>query len=111
MNFESAYLHVERCARNPHIGQLSTSSTFGKIVSITSTRSNGNSNRKFYEDKTGHSNVLKISHTLPMQGCLPSNALNDTKTNSTMCTKLAQVSQNWSLLMLARTALAFVNDF
>jgi len=52
-----------------------------------------------------------IIHALPMQGCLPSNALNDTKTGSTMCTKLAQVSQNLSLLALAQITLAFVSDF
>jgi hypothetical protein len=41
-----------------------------------------------------------ISHAFPIQGCLPSNALNDINIGSTMCTMLTQVSQNLSLRML-----------
>ncbi len=76
------------------------------VMSILTTlaRFDGNSNNGFYNDETCHSNVFMISHTFPMQGCLPSNALNDTKTGSTMCTKLAQVSQNSFLLTLAQTS-------
>jgi hypothetical protein len=44
------------------------------------------------------SNVFMRSHAFPMQGCLPSNALNDINTGSTMCTKLAQVSQTHPFL-------------
>jgi hypothetical protein len=51
-----------------------------------------NSNGGSCNGKTYRSNVFMISHTLPMQGCLPSNAFNDIKIGSTMCTKLAQVS-------------------
>jgi hypothetical protein len=61
--------------------------------------------------KTCRSNFFMISHALPMQGCLPSNSLNDTKTYSTMCTKLAQVSQNLSLLKLTLTTSTLVNNF
>jgi len=46
-----------------------------------------------------------------MQGYLLSNALNDIKTNSTMCAKLAQVSQNSSFFMLIQITLALVSDF
>jgi hypothetical protein len=45
-----------------------------------------------------------------MQGCLSSNAFNVTKIGFTMCTKLAQVSQNLSFLMLVQTYLALVRN-
>jgi hypothetical protein len=43
-----------------------------------------------------------------MQGCLPSNPLNAIKVGSTMCTKLAQVSQNPSFLMWVRMYIALL---
>jgi hypothetical protein len=64
-----------------HVGWLSTSSI------------DGNDNDWFHNDKSCHSNVFMTSHALPMMGCLPSNAFNDTKTSSIMCTRLAQMFQ------------------
>jgi hypothetical protein len=51
-----------------------------------------------------------INYAFPMQGCFLSNELNTIRTSSTMCTKLAQVSQNPSLFMLAPTYLTLVMD-
>jgi hypothetical protein len=61
--------------------------------------------------KTCCSNVFMRSYAFPIQGYLLSNALNDIKTNSTMCTKLAQVSQNSSFFTLIQITLALVSDF
>jgi len=54
----------------------------------------------------------KVTPSLPLQGYLLLNALNVIKTDSTMCTKLAQISQNSSLFnILAKTIFALVSDF
>jgi hypothetical protein len=78
---------------------------FGHIANL-----DGNENSWFCNDKTCCSNDLMTSHNFLMQGCLLSNALNVIRISSTMCTKLAQVSQNPFLFMLAWAYLILMRD-
>jgi hypothetical protein len=95
-----------------NVGQSLTSSTFGKIN--LQSHLQGLMAIQMVD-------LIMIKHVTPMFSWeatpSPCNVVchqmpfNDIKTDSTMCTKLAQVSHNLSLLMLAQTTFALMSDF